>query len=414
MGRPYSSPPSKNIQFQLGFVRRVFSSTQDIIKPKEEKSSPYQMIEISSLGDDSTMSTLQRKITARPLIRGISDSMTRGDTVLYTKVGDKHYYIGPLNNWNVPSDSHYPSYSPNLEARSIGDRTLINEDGTGKAYINKGTSKKQKHKITELDYVNNQMYDLSKSTDLILEGRYGNSIRIGHHGALPKLVIDNNSNGPIEDLEKGSIIAMTPEGSIAQNFIRDPNRFRLSSDPIPTEDTQRSFFALNEGNDGDEQTFNYQYGEVDLENTSDRPDKDQMIIFSDKITFDARANDFTVSANNNINFGTKKNFTLNNEGYSVINSNNIYLGKKAKEKTEPMVLGNELRKILVRIAEILNNARVNVQGVPMALVDPTLGPLVDISSLLEDLNSLDTQNGSMFFSKHHYIEQNDREINNEG
>ena len=33
-----------------------------------------------------------------------------------------------------------------------------------------------------------------------------------------------------------------------------------------------------------------------------------------------------------------------------------------------MVLGNELRNILVRLLEILNSARSNVQGVPLPLV----------------------------------------------
>ena len=146
-----------------------------------------------------------------------------------------------------------------------------------------------------------------------------------------------------------------------------------------------------------------------------------MIIFSDRITFDARnpdGGDFTVSANNNINFGAGKNFTLNNSGYSVINSNNIYLGVQSKEKTEPMVLGNELRLILIRIMEVLNKSRANVQGVALPLVDSNLAPLNlipenEIGTILQDLKNLDPQNGGGFFSKHHYIEQNDRS-NNEG
>ena len=76
---------------------------------------------------------------------------------------------------------------------------------------------------------------------------------------------------------------------------------------------------------------------------------------SDKITFDARdpQGDFTVSSNRNINFGAKKNFTLNNQGNSVINSGNIYLGVPAKSKKEPLVLGDELRILLLEIIKML-------------------------------------------------------------
>ena len=174
-----------------------------------------------------------------------------------------------------------------------------------------------------------------------------------------------------------------------------------------------SNYTLNKG-DGVLDRFDYEYGKVD-----DLINFDQIIILSDRITIDARKSDFTVSSNNNINFGATNNFTLNNSGYSIINSNNIYLGEKARVKAEPMVLGNELRNILVRLLEILNSARANVQGVPLPLVDGNLEPLNllpnnDIGVLLQELKDLNPQNGSGFFSKHHYIERNDRSQNNEG
>ena len=221
-----------------------------------------------------------------------------------------------------------------------------------------------------------------------------------------------------EVLTDGSIISMLSNGSIAQNYGLLPNSFRLSVDPIPKEDGEVNHYKLNKGSG--EESFNYAFGHEG--DTDTKTDFDQIIIFSDRITFDARGKlggDFTVSANNNINFGARNNFTLNNSGYSVINSNNIYLGVQSKEKTEPMVLGNELRLILIRIMEILNKARANVQGVALPLVDSNLKPLNfssidEIGIILQELKDLDPQNGSLFLSKHHYIEQNDRSQNNEG
>ena len=153
-------------------------------------------------------------------------------------------------------------------------------------------------------------------------------------------------------------------------------------------------------------------------------------MFSDKITFDARsptAGDFTVSANRNINFGATKNFTLNNKGFSVINSGNIYLGKEAKNRTEPMVLGNKLKDLLIKIMEILRDSRALVQGVPIPLVKQDSSPiLIEIEKVLSDLNNefspeVNTENaqnpipigdrskgGPSFFSHYHFIESNVR------
>ena len=416
--RPIVELESKSYSFSLGLVHRVFLNNTDEVKQITEDNS-YQMIELKAL--DSTMQTVQRKLPARPLLRGINDSITRGDLVLYTIIKDKVYYIGPLNTKNNPNNSSANFYGKKLEGRDTSDLSLINSDGYGSDYPYAKNTKVQKFKNDILDFFGEDEYDLSKLSDLTLEGRHGNSIRIGSRGIFPNLTIDNNSSGTSENINFGSTISMMSNGSISQNFGLNENTFRLSVDPIPRDGDAVNPFSLNAGNDEGENSFNYRFGFEDDDVTT-KNDKDQMIIFSDRITFDARnplGGDFTVSAKNNINFGAGKNFTLNNSGYSVINSNNIYLGVQSKEKTEPMVLGNELRLILIRIMEVLNKSRANVQGVALPLVDSTLAtlnlaPTDEIGTILQDLKDLDPQNGSLFLSKHHYIEQNDRSQNNEG
>jgi len=416
--RPIVELESKSYSFSLGLVHRVFLNNTDEVKQITEDNS-YQMIELKAL--DSTMQTVQRKLPARPLLRGINDSITRGDLVLYTIIKDKVYYIGPLNTKNNPNNSSANFYGKKLEGRDTSDLSLINSDGYGSDYPYAKNTKVQKFKNDILDFFGEDEYDLSKLSDLTLEGRHGNSIRIGSRGIFPNLTIDNNSSGTSENINFGSTISMMSNGSISQNFGLNENTFRLSVDPIPRDGDTVNPFSLNAGNDEGENSFNYRFGFED-DDVTIKNDKDQMIIFSDRITFDARnplGGDFTVSAKNNINFGAGKNFTLNNSGYSVINSNNIYLGVQSKEKTEPMVLGNELRLILIRIMEVLNKSRANVQGVALPLVDSTLAtlnlaPTDEIGTILQDLKDLDPQNGSLFLSKHHYIEQNDRSQNNEG
>ena len=414
---------SKSIVFSLGFVDRVFLNNTDDVKQTQESNSS-QMIQVKSLGDNSSMPTIQRILPARPLLRGISDSITRGDLVLFTSIGKKTYYIGPLNTFNNPNVTSADFYNKNLEGRNSVNSSLVNQNGYGNEFPYVENTKIQKTKNYQLDFfTSEQNYESSKLTDLTFEGRHGNSIRIGSRGIFPSITIDNNSLGKKENILKGSTISMIANGSIAQNFGIPEDFFRLSID-VPTEE-QVNPFSLNTGNDNDEQTFNYSFGKEIAEDTN-KNDLDQMIIFSDRITFDARNNlggDFTVSANNNINFGARNNFTLNNSGYSVINSNNIYLGVESKQKTEPIVLGEQLRLLLEKIVNILSGAHALVQGVPLPLVDSTGAPLRLASATVNSINSLQEileeltireqnedgvpQDGNTgFLSKHHFIETN--------
>ncbi len=113
-----------------------------------------------------------------------------------------------------------------------------------------------------------------------------------------------------------------------------------------------------------------------------------------------------MSALRNINVGSGQNISITSKKHTLIQSENIYLGKQSKQKTEPMVLGDKLKEVLETIVKILNDARVNVQGVPFPLVNQSLGELTDLSNLTDELINLNPQEGGMFLSKHHYIEQN--------
>ena len=420
---------SKSIEFNLGFVNKVFINNFDKLNQDEEKNSS-QIIEVKSL--NGTLPTVQKKIKARPLFRGISDSITRGDLVLFTLVSKKFYYIGPLNTFNEPNYSNSNFYSTQLEERGSDLKVGIDAtSGYGDEYPSDfvGVTKLQKIKNTEMDLLSDKSYETSKHSDLLIEGRHGNGIRVGSRSIFPLLNIINNNIYVQESLFTGSIISLLSNGSIDDNF--NPNQNFLLSVDVSDEETTR--FPLNKGNDGDEEIFNYNFGKLDDVNSSD-----QILITSDKITFDARSSlgDFTVSSNRNINFGAKKNFTLNNSGYSVINSGNIYLGEPAKSKKEPVVLGDELRKMLEDITKILKNAHALVQGVPVPLTDALGAPLgtsksvalespiltlTEIVTQLESRTETEDDNGNInygkdgpnFLSHHHYIEQNNRS-NNEG
>ena len=428
--RFFDTLTTKTVEFNLGIVHRIYLNNSD--EPRQNaETNAYQIIDVKPL--NGTLPTIQRSLKARPLFRGISDSITRGDLVLFAYIAKKLYYMGPLNTYNNPNVSDAPFYSKKLFTRDDSDPSLINTTGYGVEYPSLTVnSKLEKKKNSTLDIrIINEYYDSSKLSDLTFEGRHGNSIRLGSRAIFPHLNISNNNVKSEEVLNDGSIISMLSNGSIAQNYGMEQQDFRLSVDPIPKEGEEVSSYKLNKGSG--EESFNYAFG---LESDTDtKTDFDQIIIFSDRITFDARSplgGDFTVSSNNNINFGARNNFTLNNSGYSVINSNNIYLGVESKKtKKEPIVLGDELRKLLEDMAKILKNAHAFVQGVPIPLVDASGAPLKLASTTVESIQSItdlvsklevrqqDKETGvyqhgnTPFLSRHHFIEIN-RSQNNEG
>jgi hypothetical protein len=66
---------------------------------------------------------------------------------------------------------------------------------------------------------------------------------------------------------------------------------------------------------------------------------------------------------------------------------------------ESMVLGNKLLEIFQELMTVLKEANGLVQGVAVPLVDPTMAPLLNKLTPIEQ--KLET-----FLSQHHYIEPN--------
>ena len=371
---------------------------------------------------------------ARPLLRGISDSMSYGDSVIYTQIPhggeNPYFYLGPLNTTNNPNYCPDHLYNPDLNPSGFVLDKGENSDGGNLNYIKKGITKVSKPRNPDLD----RPFDLgvgengstaeinSHFSDLQLEGRFGNTIRLGARSFNPYTIISNNNGAGSDNSNNGSIIGMLPLGSISDHFLDFTD---LSANIVTDTHSEYKGYSIGYGNNAEgtppQNIFNIEFGKTEDE-AKLQTEFDQMIIFSDRITFDARQNDFTVSANRNINFGAGGNYTLTNKGFTVFESKNIYIGEEAKKRTEPMVLGNKLKELLVIIMEILKDANALVQGVPIPLIDSKNTPLtVRVNEVLRELNNEYKTNyndeakvpesdrstgGPGFFSHHHFIEIN--------
>ena len=381
---------------------------------------------------DFDLPTLKGMVLAQPLLRGFADSIARGDSVIYTNLGSKFYYLGPINTLNNPNYSpdilHKQNLNPN---RVVLDDRKDDDDGYNVNFIKRAINRVTKIKNIILD----RPYDTgigevgsdaeveSNVSDLTLEGRHGNSIQLGYRFINPYLTIKNNSTVG----NNGSVLGMLSLGSIPDNIngynLLSSDR-RIGEELESIQEGQYSGYLINFGNDeiGEprEDVFNIDFGKVE-QSAEQQTDFDQVIIFSDRITFDAQQNDLTLSAFRNINFGAGRNITITNKGFSVIESENIYIGKEAKNKAQPMVLGDELRILLLDIMTILQDSRALVQGVPIPLVKQDSTPMggapeTPIQNIIDALQprEVDSETNTpipgptKFLSQYHYVEQNHR------
>ena len=126
--RFFDALTTRTVEFNLGIVHRIYLNNMDIPKQNAETNS-YQIIDVKPL--NGTLPTIQKPIKARPLLRGISDSITKGDLVLFAYISKKVYYMGPLNTYNNPNISHAPFYNKKLFTRSDIDPSLVGSTGYG-------------------------------------------------------------------------------------------------------------------------------------------------------------------------------------------------------------------------------------------------------------------------------------------
>ena len=224
-GTTVDSVLQPDFELHLGHVERVFPSNLEMnLYPGSLPStdeSPSQMVLLSST--TGLLPTMKKKFLARPLLRGVSDSITRGDLVLYTNITGKYFYLGPLNTLNSPN------YSPDHTYQD--SKNTDDENGYSTAYPKYPYPKLSKYPTDAMftmqydtlgaDYLEaySELDLLTKYTDLTLEGRHGNSIRIGSRREKPSINISNGRvSDPSESFTDGSNISLFGVGSLSQNL----------------------------------------------------------------------------------------------------------------------------------------------------------------------------------------------------
>jgi hypothetical protein len=366
-----------------------------------------------------------------PLIRGISDVPSKGDPVLLCTIGKIKYYLGPLNtNSNSPTwnDDHLyrpEQIIPNDNMGIIGNRDLMGESYN----FNKEDyfGRMSKRRIEDLDYGENPIDTVG---DTIIEGRHGNSIRVGSRSDDPYILISNKRHPDnfYETLGDGTIISITSQGSLAQHFIgynddtlqRTVYDFTLGSDTIPPDKIKRLMGTLIKSSSPDVDIYNYGF----RTQTVEQPNVSQVLLHSDRITINTKTDDIFLSSIKDIHIGTGRKLNISTNEDLIISSERTFLGDPnvggengrffknlegssgaGESEMQPMVLGKELFLILDELLDVLSRSASNMyfplplaaDGIEWKLIMP------DIKEKLKRITS-----------NYHFIEPNTRPVSAPG
>lgn len=310
----------------------------------------------------------------------------RGEQVLVCTFGGINYYIGPVNTVNLPN------FNPDTLKKSHPN--FINRNTTSNESLYGVSSQFKMEPRSRLSKLSNKVLDgVSENTpgdihgDMLLEGRHGNSIRIGSRSNNPYIFISNGRdfNTSAEGLFDKSFIGMTNMGSINQHYpdllanvdgTPQEIKYILPSDRNP--DNNRSIGG---------ELYNYNYT------------KDQIIQSSDKITIASNSQGIYLSSFDDIVLGTGNTFQIYSKNETIIESSNIYLGKQAQEQKEPIVLGTKITEILEEIVSILETMKVTgtVGGMSGPPAPDVLAKITNLRTTLQSVPHL---------SEYHFVEDN--------
>lgn len=353
------------IQFVPGHVIDVVTSYESATY-SSAGSNINSIIAVSHVGKK----TLERKATLGednryfPLFRGIQDVPTKGDPVLLCSIGGVNYYLGPVNsNINNPNFNRDHLHKSELSY----SKKKGNIETSSPNFIKNDQLRLQKFYNDDLDHPagdpSGRAYNEIHG-DLVFEGRHGNSIRIGSRQDNPYIYLSNGRGvgSPIESTKDGTLIAILEQGTIRQHFpldgkldgedvIQDP--FLLASDnpDIENERLMSDLVSFTNG-DGDAEEIIYQWGSDDFPGN-------QLLQTSDRIIINSRSDSLFLSSFSNIHIGSGKSLTISTNAETIIESSNIYLGKKATEENEPLVLGEQLKAVLEEIIDAVSSLKVS-------------------------------------------------------
>ena len=337
-----------------------------------------------------------------PLFRTMTDVPSNGDPVLLCTIGKIKYYLGPLNTtnnsptWNDdPSFMGDPVFTYGGTDQKLGRISPRGERGES-ANFNKNIpfnrlTKKRKNGLDYGDTI------FETTGDTIIEGRHGNSLRIGSRSNNPYVFLSNKRfpTNDLESLNDGGLISITSHGSLQQHFgdyyegdlqffNTGDDIFKLASDTIESQNVTIGEI-WSDFNGGSESQEIYGYGFEDFDEEGE--DANQILIQSDRITLNTKLDDVFISSKKDIYIGAGENISLTGNKTITFQTPNFNIGNSNKATMESMVLGDSLKEVLTDILALFSKIQVMTQLGPQNILPTTQPDIQSISTKIESITS---------------------------
>jgi hypothetical protein len=334
-----------------------------------------------------------------PLLRSMGDIPSKGDLVLLCTIGHTNYYLGPLNTiFNNPTWNPDPNFKKEMVMNAFDENIGIDSrsaSGESLAFNKENVySRMQKFRIEDLDYGNNVISETIGDT--VFEGRHGNSIRIGSRNNKPYMIFSNEreKDNPIETLGDGTIISITSNGTLQQNFggyedvinQRSVSGFQLASDTnndnsYPIGD----IYSYLRGGQNPQDIYDY--------------DRNQILLHSDRITLNSKRDDIFISSIKDVHIGASDYVTISAGKSLDIEVSELNIGNPERAfSTEPMVLGKELDVLLSSILDLIKTITVPTSISPKTPVNTDVVTKADniksnIKNMLSNYYNIESNGG---------------------
>jgi len=308
------------------------------------------------------------------------------------------YYITPVALWNHPHHNGYPADPLRLPS---SQRVDYNQSlaGAVRKVTDQSTDIYLGNTFEERSYIRPL---LPFEGDVIMEGRWGNSIRFGSTVQnAPNLWSITGSNGdPITILRNGQGIN-SGEGWIptTENINIDNSSIYLTSTqnvPLNVSSTNnyKSYTTLPD-NPPPTKPFEY-HGK-------------QILINSGRLVFNTNQDHLLLSSKKSINLNAVKSINFDTSGPIVLSTSTwtskiggIYLGSPEIGKTEPAVMGEQMYEL---IFSLLNDLKALFDTIEKELCNPFPNTANDAFKAANNINVLldkykkDDQNNSLLLSQ---------------
>jgi hypothetical protein len=337
---------------------------------------------VTSPGTTSFAFPLYSNLKNYPLVNELAYTISFPSTSIgKANTSERKYYLNTISLWNHPHHNAYPTSAntPPPEQRKdyietqAGSVRQVTDQSTE---INLGKTFKERSNIHPL---------LPFEGDVIQEGRWGNSIRLG---STVKKTPNNwsaaGTNGdPITIIRNGQG-KQTKEGwiPITEDINNDESSIYLTSNQkIPLKTASTSYLS-------------YQESGLDAPTTPSEYEDKQIILNSGRLVFNSNTDNILLSSIKSINFNSKETITADTRKF-IIKSDKIFLGPEDLA-TEPLLKGDATVKALTELSSCVRTLVTTLQtltSAPVAPFTPALFPQLvgPMTSLSVNLNAIDKQ-----------------------